>query len=240
MKTAIVIGLICLAVLFSGCLQQPPEPAPSPEPSSETMTYDECVEVVLERERIFGPAAEEPVGATRVDSEGNVWTKTDEISGYSFDVEGNRIPQYSWKTDADGFTGTVWGNALIDEQPGGINYIPDLSECEKYIFTRNAEMEEGLSEIVDAEIENQKQKGISISLMELQVLNLAGKTQAFIALDCEEDMSFETESEIIGNIANELFEKYPEEYIEGDSWADVYCSYQMGWRIVNGTFGPMA
>ena len=135
-------------------------------------------------------------------------------------------------------------DAGVDRWVGGAEYTPkdpDVSECEKYIFTRNPVMEQGVTEIVNDVIEVQEQKGVSISLEELQVLNLAGRTQGWINLQCG-NISYEEEAEIIQEIANGLFEKYPEEYgeeTERYSWVDVDCRYQMGWRISAGNVGMM-
>jgi len=59
-------------------------------------------------------AADEPIGAARKDSKGYTWTKLSDISG-----GGN------WKIVSNipyGYEGVSWGDSLIDQQQGGINY----------------------------------------------------------------------------------------------------------------------
>lgn len=57
-------------------------------------------------EKKYGFAKDEPIGATRIDSQGNTWTKTN---------------NNSWTASA-GYVGVVWGDLFIDTQKGGINY----------------------------------------------------------------------------------------------------------------------
>ncbi len=59
----------------------------------------------------YGPARNEPIGATRKDKSGNTWTKVSNETGGS-----------NWKTDAYGYQGVAWEDSLIDQQPGGISY----------------------------------------------------------------------------------------------------------------------
>jgi uncharacterized secreted protein with C-terminal beta-propeller domain len=72
------------------------------------ITHEEEIVVV------YDAAKNEPIGATRKDLDGNVWTKTSE-NGWEI-LE--NIPR--------GYESLTWGNMLIDKQPGGINYIPYL------------------------------------------------------------------------------------------------------------------
>jgi hypothetical protein len=80
--------------------------------SSSTPLPDACrmsVESVLSKEHrlyrraLYGlsPAAEESPGAVHYDVEGNAWIKTD--AG-------------RWNTQAKGFEGTTWSDALMDKQ----------------------------------------------------------------------------------------------------------------------------
>lgn len=79
-------------------------------------SYYKCVKKILKDVQKYGPAADEPVGAKRTDFAGNTWTKN----------EGG-----NWETSASGYEYTQWGDAKIDEQPGGINYMPKtFPECE--------------------------------------------------------------------------------------------------------------
>lgn len=71
-----------------------------------------------EDEEKYGPASEESIGATRKDKNGNIWTKVDNDT---------------WTTDAARYKWTKWGNMLIDEQPGGINYEPYYYRYKNYI-----------------------------------------------------------------------------------------------------------
>lgn len=58
----------------------------------------------------YGPAADEPVGARRIDGSGNVWQKMSEDSWFIPESDWENRPWYvDWK---------------IDEMPGGINYYP--------------------------------------------------------------------------------------------------------------------
>jgi len=166
--------------------------------SYSEITYDDCVADELNNLRKLPSAEYEPIGAKRTDNEGNDWIKQEDGS---------------WKTDAKGFENTAWGDSLIDEQIGGVNYfLEEFPKCEKYIFTRNAKMEQGISQVMDELI--LEQKG-TISVSEIEVLNLAGRLQASMELDCEEEISFEAEEKIIESLANKLFKKYPNEFAEG-------------------------
>jgi len=67
----------------------------------------------------YGAAKDEPIGATRKDEHGNIWTKQ---SGDN------------WKTNAQGYEHTGWGDMLIDEQLGGIDYV---SQYDRYGYNSN-------------------------------------------------------------------------------------------------------
>ena len=116
----------------------------------------------------------------------------------------------------------------------------DFSECEKYIGTRNANIEKGIIEIVNLEIKNQKEKNNIISIKEIIVFNQGEKSQGMIFLNCDDDLDYEIEEEIIKNIAEQLFEKYLEEYSENairHSSVSVNCVYDLGWGISEGDYG---
>lgn len=118
----------------------------------------------------------------------------------------------------------------------------DFSECEKYIDTRNAKIEKGIRDIVNLEIENQKQNNIMISIAEIMVLNKDRESKGIITLDCTKDLDYETEEEIIRNIAEKLFEIYPEEYSKDTIKhslvrIDFDCVDSGSWGISNGHYG---
>lgn len=223
-KKTLMIGTVVLAILVIGAVYI--------YSTKQPQTYDECVQQILKDVQKYKLASEEPVGAKRTDDKGNIWIKSEDGI---------------WKTNASGFENTGWGDIMIDEQKGGAKYAPQkyFPECEKYVsrpnITPNTEMEKKFTEIINQVIQEQSQKGITISVKEIQVLNLVGKVQGFINLNCE-NIDNESERAIIGSIANKLFEEYPNDFIEGserDSWVDVYCAYKMGWRISDGDFGIM-
>jgi hypothetical protein len=127
--------------------------------------------------------------------------------------------------------------------------------CKQYIFTRNAQMEQKFAEIVNQVIQEQAQKGVTISASDIMVLNLAGKVQGFITLNCTAG-SYELDNNITESIADKLFLAYPNDFTEGskrDSWVDVAGCSQMGsspdgvntyyhtttLRISDGNFGPL-
>lgn len=88
--------------------------------NSANMTYQDCVNNYLTSQRYLPSASTESIGAKRNDSSGNIWTKQS---------------QDSWTSPFA--PGTNWGDALVDEQPGGISYSPSLGlngpkECWKY------------------------------------------------------------------------------------------------------------
>ena len=81
-----------------------------------------------EYESLYGPAKDEPVGTTREDKDGNIWTKQDSNDWVieEKDLYGEWID--GTPTGNRGYQSTTWGNLMIDEQPGGINYeSPDAS-----------------------------------------------------------------------------------------------------------------
>ena len=104
-------------------------------------------------------------------------------------------------------------------------------------------------------IQEQSQKGISISVEEIEVLNLAGRLQGHITLNCEK-IDYETDREIIGSIAEKLIAEYPNEFAENserDSWVDINGCSEMGtspdgintyyhtttWRISEGYYDAL-
>ncbi len=237
MKQMLFVLMICL-LLLSGCTENL-DPIPDNK-STETqskyskyeyseVTYADCVNNLIEQERQFPPAKDELVGATRTDFEGNIWIKQED--GF-------------WKTsDYEGYRATSWGDVLVDEQPGGIYYVPeelDTSECKQYMFTRNKVLEDKLTEIVLVAISDFEGSGFEISLEELMVLNLTGRSQASIKLNCEDNLDFDSEWEFVQNIATKIYETLPNEYgPDKESWVDVDCNYRMGFRISSGSSGPM-
>tara|TARA_Y100000034_G_scaffold97185_1_gene118642 strand:- start:335 stop:1057 length:723 start_codon:yes stop_codon:yes gene_type:complete len=232
-KTYWIIGIVIILIIVGGIYFYFSNSKPTPNGDIEysEITYDDCAEDILKELRTLGPANEEPIGAERTDKDGRVWIKSDEIN--TFDAQGNPVSgAYAWKSDSS--LGSLLTAESVDEFPEGINYNPDASafkECEIYIGTRNAKMEEAISEIVNIEIEKQEK---IISIKELYVYNLGGRSQAGVKLECEE-LTYEIEKEMIENIAEVLFQKYPNDYAEdseGDSWVDIDCNYD--WRISDG------
>lgn len=74
----------------------------------------------------YGPAKDELIGAERKDGSGNIWTKQEDGM---WKIEQNNLygewiieNGRGYSTGNIGFNGTSWGDMLIDEQPGGINY----------------------------------------------------------------------------------------------------------------------
>jgi uncharacterized secreted protein with C-terminal beta-propeller domain len=61
----------------------------------------------------LGPAKDEPVGAIRKDSSGNMWTKFNVLNGIS-----------QWRTAASGYEGVVYSDYEIDSFPSGANFRP--------------------------------------------------------------------------------------------------------------------
>ncbi len=55
----------------------------------------------------YGSAKDEPIGATRKDWSGNLWTK---------------IESDKWTTSNYGYEGSIWNDYIIDTLPGGVNY----------------------------------------------------------------------------------------------------------------------
>ena len=88
----------------------------------EPISYEECIQQAqqaLSETKKYKPASEEPIGARRVDDDGNVWIKRREEA---------------WETNAKSFKGVEWGDVLIDRQKGGAEYplVANFSHCEKY------------------------------------------------------------------------------------------------------------
>jgi hypothetical protein len=184
------------------------------------ITYDSCSQKIVNDMKLI-PASQESVGAQRRDQKGNIWTK-----------DGND----SWTSNGSGYEMTMWGDMTIDEETYPKNKIS--LECNKYIGTLNKEMEDGILKIVNKVAEEQSKEGINISVKKIEVFNLAGKVQAIIDLNCD-NINHEQENLIIGNIAQKLFDNYPNDFAKGskrDSWADVNCKYNLGWGIMGGIY----
>jgi hypothetical protein len=211
----VIIAVFIMTYLISNVEDQTP------------INYEECVEEIIEKNSEiikgkieFGPAKNEPKGATRIDKEGNVWTKQGEAEWiieekdlYGEWPDGDGIP-----TGNLGLSRGSWGDVLIDEQPGGIDYISesleklDFSSCDKYLLISNANMKEELNEIMKEVIQEQSVKNIIISVESIEVVG-AG-SQGFIVLGCEK-LDLETDRSIIKSIADRLFSKYPDKLAEG-------------------------
>jgi len=101
----------------------------------------------------------------------------------------------------------------------------------KDIEHENIEIEEKLKEILIEVIEEQKQKGIEISIEYIETYTpYAGN----VKLTCKGLEDFDKEREIIETINNKLVERYPKIY---DSfYFDVsFCSTK--WRLERGEYG---
>ncbi|MBI2632474.1 hypothetical protein HYW75_05710 [Candidatus Pacearchaeota archaeon] len=221
-----IVGIIVLAILIIGGAY-----IYSIQKNPQLQTYEDCVQKILNDVRKYKPASEESIGAIRKDNEGITWKK---------------VLNDTWETDAEKYNvgggKTTWGDGLIDEQIGGAKYTSEnFLQCQKYISTHNSEMEQKFTEIMNQIVQEQSQEGEVISIKKIEVLNLAGKVQGFINLDCK-DIDLETEKVIVGNIAMKLFTDYSDDFNEGgkrNSWVDIYCNYNMGWRISDGDYGMM-
>ena len=215
----IVIGTIILAGLLVGGVylylnHQTPISIPESEtkyPYSE-ITYDSCVKELLNGLRELPPAFEEPIGAERVDEQGRVWVKSDEIN--VFDFEMNPIPgEYAWTSESSPASRLT--NEAVDEFPRGANYtLNEFPGCEKYAWTRNAKMESRLREIVEEAINEQGKESI-FSVGEIEVINLKGRVDGSVHLNCEETIKGDVEDKLIEIIANRLFLEYPDDFAEG-------------------------
>jgi len=240
MRILLVIAMVFFVLIVSGCVNNNLSQRNESQNDYGEMTYDECAENILKDIVIYGPASEEPIGAQRTDGDGRIWIKSDEIN--QFDFDGNPIPgAYAWKSDQS--PGSLLTNEAVDSFPGGANYVPEIfPECLEYIGNRDSTKEEVFREIVNTVIQEQFQNGVTFSIEEIQVISLAGKTQGFIKLNCNDDINYETEEDIIESISNKLSARYPKEYSEGytnPSWTDVHCNHGMGWRISEGYYGPL-
>lgn len=65
----------------------------------------------------YGAAKDEIIGATRTDSNGNVWTKINITNSYGYSYG-------QWKTNNENLKDILYGDYDIDTFPGGINYYP--------------------------------------------------------------------------------------------------------------------
>jgi hypothetical protein len=251
-KSLIVTGVLIVLLVGGFYFYFNSQPAPNSGGRDEysEITYDDCVEGELSDLRKLPPASEEPIGAKRTDEQGRVWIKSDEINQWDFD--GNPIlGAYAWKSDES--LGLLLSNDAVDEFPDGSNYaLEEFPECEKYIFTRNAKMEEEFNEIMREVINEQFQKGVIFSVENIEVINLAGRLQGSIDISCDK-LGFETDESIVQSIAKKLFLRYPDEFGEGserDSWVNVESCSETGgspegvntyyrptlWKIRNGYY----
>ena len=135
-----------------------------------------------------------------------------------------------------------------------INKNNPSSYCEKYLFTRNAKLEQTLTNIIDQVKKEKSQEGIYFAINELEVDNLAGKFQGRAKLDCSLD--FLTDKSIIEDISNKLFIALPDDLSKNSirpSWVDIVgCSTLSSspdgihnynpttvWRISKGEFNDL-
>ncbi len=92
--------------------------------NSGSESYSECVENFLADARVYNPAIEEPIGTTRIDEEGRVWTKSERISKYS--------GEHGWVNPE--FEASFLSNEVVDSFPGGAEYAPtSIPECERLL-----------------------------------------------------------------------------------------------------------
>ena len=85
-------------------------------------------------------------------------------------------------------------------------------------------------------------KEFNITIKQTEFANLGKRSQGFIALNCDKEMKDADEQKIIKSISDKLIENYPDDFGEDsvrDSWVDIHCAYEQGWRISDGRFGPM-
>ena len=69
----------------------------------------------------YGPASEEPINAKREDSQGNIWTKIDKDKWKM--INGELVSdEHAKPSGIRDYKSVIWEDAIIDEQPGGINY----------------------------------------------------------------------------------------------------------------------
>ncbi|VVB78341.1 Beta propeller domain protein [uncultured archaeon] len=77
----------------------------------------------------LGPAKDEPLGAERKDSSGNIWIKFNVLNGLS-----------QWRTNATGYGGVVYSDYEIDSFPGGTSFRPYFdysSQIQRSLFMDN-------------------------------------------------------------------------------------------------------
>lgn len=221
------------------------------ENNSEPKTYEECIQQALNKLPHYKPASEELVGAERMDNNGNIWVKQEDGL---------------WRTnDVEGYQGVSWGDILIDEQIGGVNFdVNKIGQiyCTEYIITNqitsdnkiknytknsssyilNEKMTNKLIEIIDEVIQEQSQKGIIFSVGNVRIINLTGRVEGLVDLECSgESINYEIEKEIISNIADKLFAEYPDDFAEDsirDSFVNIDISCGNDWRISDGYYSP--
>jgi hypothetical protein len=115
---------------------------------------------------------------------------------------------------------------------------------ESLLLIPETEMEQGFTEIVNNVIQEQAQKVVVVSIDRISVGGVANGVIGSISLNCKK-RSYEDEEEIIGSIANKLFDKYPNDFgeeRERSSFAHVCCYYRAFWRaecwrIEDGSYG---
>ncbi|MBT4376839.1 hypothetical protein HOD29_05695 [archaeon] len=112
----------------------------------------------------------------------------------------------------------------------------------------NIKMEREIRGIIEEVIDEQRQEGIEITIDRLETYN---ERQGFVKLGCE-NLDYDVEEKIMGDISAKLLEKYSEDYGEnGDLWFDIQTCSQSGsspdgintyyspteWMFSNGEYG---
>jgi hypothetical protein len=92
---------------------------------------------------------------------------------------------------------------------------------------RDYNLEKEFKEIIEKEINYQKNKGISVSITNLEIMDFSERSKATIDLNCVGGSGSEIELDIFESLANALVSKYPEKYSNRDSlsWVNIECKY---------------
>ena len=129
-------------------------------------------------------------------------------------------------------------------------YLPNQNINKEISMHENPTMESEMRLAVTEVIDEQKQKGIEISL---ESIDTYSEHQGYVKLGCESKIDFEIDWDIAEKIINKLVEKYPEKYGEdGKYWFDIEgCSvsgtspngvntyyHPTVWQVSNGQVGP--
>lgn len=111
----------------------------------------------------YGAAKDEPIGAERTDSVGNIWVKQS-INQYGYGL---------WRTNATGYENSQFDDYNIDMFPGGINYR-DYIDYSKQI-QRSLYMNDVLYTVSQAKIKSNNLNDIS----EIKSIDLGYKEQIY-------------------------------------------------------------